>query len=126
MGFWHYAAKGVRTTGVDMMKVMFDAQENGKDISDDLYLRMDAGKITGQHPEYTFPGHAAWLDWPWKLHRIEREGGIRFELYSIAADSMETTNLADQHRKRVQFMRDELEQWQLSVIRSLNGEDYEK
>jgi hypothetical protein len=68
-------------------------------------------------------GHAAWTDWPWKLHRIE---GDTYELYNLETDPNETTDLAStaNHQKRVALMKAELRGWMKSVVRSVNGEDY--
>ncbi len=86
----------------------------------------ETGQIIRQYPEDDFPGHAAWLDWPWKLHRIEKEDSVRVELYSLVDDPMENNNLEHEYIDRVQSMKDELEEWQKSVVRSLNGDDYKK
>jgi hypothetical protein len=40
-------------------------------------------------------------------------------------DPMEASDLAEGHKEQVEKMKAELESWQQSVIRSLNGEDYE-
>ena len=56
----------------------------------------------------TFPGHAAWLDWPWKLHRIEKNNEVKCELYSLTTDPMEETDVSDQNKERVQQMKLEL------------------
>ncbi len=73
----------------------------------------------------TFPGHAAWLDWPWKLHRIEgKKGDVEYQLYSLLDDPMEENNLLEQHPQRVKKMKAELKKWQVSVLESLNGKDY--
>ena len=85
---------------------------------------MDAGEITTKYPEDAFPGHAAWLDWPWKLHRIEKGDKIHFELYHLDDDPEESVNLIDQFPGRANDMQSHLEKWQGSVIRSLNGADY--
>ena len=45
-------------------------------------------------------------------------------LFNLVKDRDETTNLIDDHADRVKAMTDSLEEWQTSVIRSLNGEDY--
>jgi hypothetical protein len=73
----------------------------------------------------TFPGHAAWLDWPWKLHRIEKNNEVKCELYSLTTDPMEETDVSDQNKERVQQMKLELKKWQESVVHSLNSDDYE-
>jgi hypothetical protein len=86
---------------------------------------LDAGEITKQYPLDSFPGHAAWLDWPWKLHRIHpKKGDIKFELYNLADDSAEQNDLATQNADRVNSMESQLESWLASVVHSLNGRDY--
>jgi arylsulfatase A-like enzyme len=85
---------------------------------------LDAGKITRQYPEDRFPGHAAWLDWPWKLHRIEKEGPARIELYNLSDDPQEGRDLATAQPDRTESMRRQLETWLSSVGRRLNGKDY--
>ena len=74
-------------------------------------------------PEDITTGHAAWNDWPWKLHRID---GNKFELYNLTTDPMESFDLSknNQHKQRLERMKKELDVWMRSVIRSLNGEDY--
>jgi hypothetical protein len=94
-------------------------------VPDSFRLRLDAGEIGEEHPEGSLPGHAAWLDWPWKLHRIENEEGeVALELYDLANDSEEANNLLSDHGDRVASMTAELEAWQRSVVASLNGQDY--
>ena len=125
IGFWDYPARGVRTPSKEFMSELLAAQKAGNEAGDESRLRPDAGKITRQYPEDTFPGHSAWLDWPWKLHRIEAEKGLELALYNLAADPQERNNMAAKYPERAESMRAELEQWQKSVIRSLNGEDYQ-
>ena len=90
-------------------------------------MRKDAGVLSEEYPEDSFPGEAAWLDWPWKLHRKEDKGDaskLRLELYNLEADPMEAKDLLQRHRRRATAMRGELELWLASVARSLNGKDY--
>ena len=79
--------------------------------------------MTPQFAEATANGHAAWNDWPWKLHRID---GQRYELYNLEKDPMESNDLVADPRYREQFssMSAALDAWMRSVVRSLNGEDY--
>lgn len=71
------------------------------------------------------PGHSAWLDGDWKLHRIPQSSGeFRYELYHLGEDAAETIDRADQQPERVQQMQRELLDWQRSVVHSLNGGDY--
>ncbi|MCC6142258.1 MAG: sulfatase-like hydrolase/transferase [Candidatus Hydrogenedentes bacterium] len=125
IGFWEYPAKGVRTPSDEWMKELLEAQAQGEEPQDKSRLRLDAGEITRQYPLDRFPGHAAWLDWPWKLHRIEdEEGAVKLELYQLQADGMEAKDLAYTETDRVAAMQAEMENWLRSVVRSLNGEDY--
>lgn len=145
MGFWSYPGRGIKTPSAAWMAELLKAQQAGDIDGDDARLRKDAGKITKQYPEDTFPGHSAWIDWPWKLHRIDgadrepkkgrkgkaksnklstRTKGIKFELYNLAEDPMETNDLSTRHGDRVNAMRASLEAWLASVTHSLNGKDY--
>ena len=73
----------------------------------------------------SLPGHAAWLDWPWKLHRIQdKTGSVVWELYHLEQDSMEAINLILQKAEMANSMGTKLEQWQNSVLNSMNGGDY--
>ena len=87
----------------------------------------DAGEIKDQVPAGTRNGHAAWTDWPWKLHRIAGTKGrdATYELYNLAQDPMETSNLAGRQAGRVDAMAEALDAWMGSVVNSLNGRDYE-
>jgi arylsulfatase len=124
MGFWDYPAKGIRTPSAEFMAELLEQQETGVKDSGPPRLRLDAGNLDKQYPEDTFPGHAAWLDWPWKLHRKEKEGEVVVELYNLADDPDEKRDLADEHTERATGMRAALETWLVSVVRSLNGKDY--
>jgi arylsulfatase A-like enzyme len=124
MGFWNHSTPGIATPSKQWMASLYQAQQAGQEVDDPARLFLDAGKITTQHPEDNFPGHAAWLDWPWKLHRIDTKGRRKVELYNLAEDPDESDDQADRHRDRVKSMQTQLEAWLLSVIRSLNGRDY--
>ncbi len=80
------------------------------------------------------PGHAAWLDWPYKLHTNPVAGrgkkgakdgeAMPTLLYDVSKDPKETTDLAAQQPERVAKMTAALEAWQASVEKSLTGADY--
>ena len=137
IGFWNHSAGGRGVLSTKLMADLLKAQKAGEKIDPHTYGR-DAGKVTKQYPPNSFPGHAAWLDWPWKLHRIQGAGkakgkakakaksqaGVRFELYNLADDPREKKDLARQDAARAKAMKADLEAWQASVIRSLNGKDY--
>jgi len=125
MGFWDHPTGGIGTPSKKWMASLLAAQQAGKDVDDPWRLRLDAGEITKQYPEDNFPGHAAWLDWPWKLHRIEKNDHVTFELYNLAADSKESNDVFDAQSVRAKSMSVQLEAWLTSVARSLNGKDYQ-
>ncbi|MDF1816388.1 MAG: hypothetical protein P1V20_29580, partial [Verrucomicrobiales bacterium] len=84
-------------------------------------------KNVNEFPQLTrgdYEGHAAWNDWPWKLHRIEKGDEVVFELYRLDTDPMETKDLAAGASGRVEKMKAALEQWQSSVYDSWEGKDY--
>jgi len=125
MGFWNHPTRGIKTPSHEWMSELLEVQKAGKESSETFRLRLDAGQISKQYPEDTFPGHAAWLDWPWKLHRIQgKTGKVKLELYNLAEDPREQKDLVTKHTDRVNSMKSHLEAWQASVVRSLNGKDY--
>ena len=124
MGFWDHPTGGIGTPSKKLMSELLELQKSGKEVDDPSRLRLDAGKIDKKYSEDSFPGHAAWLDWPWKLHRIETKKGLKLELYNLIKDPEEKNDLSAQNVKRSGVMKDKLEEWQRSVVRSLNGEDY--
>jgi len=125
MGFWNHPTPGIRTPSAEWMSELLEAQKAGRDITDEARIRSNAGRIDTQYPTATFPGHSAWLDWPWKLHRIHlRDKPLTIELYNLVDDHQETTDRSAEHPERIQAMLADLEEWLRSVVRSLNGEDY--
>jgi arylsulfatase A-like enzyme len=125
MGFWNHPTGGISTPSAKWMKELLDAQAAGAEPTDTERLRLDAGDVSQQYPEDEFPGHSAWHDWPWKLHRIPgKEGDVRLELYNLADDPGEERDVVAQQSDRAGAMRAELEGWLASVVRSLNGKDY--
>ena len=125
MGFWQYTRRGKITPGDRWMADLLKAQSEGKAITDSSMLDLDAGKIAHQYPEDMFPGEAAWLDWPYKLLRFQKHSDeIKPELYHLEKDPMEQNDLSEKDNVKVNAMMKQLENWQKSVIQSLNGEDY--
>jgi hypothetical protein len=106
------------------MTELFEAQKQGNIVGDSARLRIGDIKIAPS-PMDSLPGHAAWLDWPWKLHRIQdKTGSTTWELYDLKNDSMEQVNLLKSQSEKVASMKSMLEQWQYSVLKSMNGGDY--
>ncbi len=126
IGFWDHTAPGISTPSAEWMGELLTAQQAGGDLPPNA-ASVEAGVLPNPpHPLDSFPGHSAWIDGDWKLHRIEqpRTGTVRLELYDLAADPMETTDLAATQAARGAAMQQQLEAWLRSVVRSLNGEDY--
>jgi arylsulfatase A-like enzyme len=124
MGFWDYPAKGISTPSAKWMAELLEAQKAGG-AGNPERLRLDAAEIKQQYPEDTFPGHSAWLDWPWKLHRIQgKKANVKWELYNLGKDLGEKNDVLARQSNRAASMRSRLEAWLASVARSLNGKDY--
>lgn len=128
MGFWKSNEGGISTPSDQWMREELAAQKAGKEYHDRSRLMVDAAEIGQQYSRDQHPGHSAWLDWPWKLHRISgsknQPDKITVELYNLEDDPMETTDLAAQDAPRVQRMSKALDNWLDSVVDSLNGNDY--
>lgn len=124
MGFWEYPVRGRSRKSDELLKAIRAEQQGGQPISrEDADL--DAAKITEQYSTEELPGHAAWVDGPFKLHRLAGKGKkVTYELYDLAKDPTEKTDVIAKHPDRADRMRAGLEAWQQSVIRSFNGEDY--
>ena len=125
IGFWHNFQAGQSTHSDRIQKAIMEKQQAGAPLPHDPpRIRKDVDEFP-QFPEDTATGHAAWNDWPWKLHRIN---GKRFELYNLTDDPMETTDCSThpEHQQRFGRMKKELDAWMHSVVRSLNGKDYKQ
>ena len=110
------------------MDELYADQQAGREPADPVRLFADAGQIKTKVPLDKFPGHAAWLDNAWKLHRIEdkKNHTVKWELYDLAADPKEASDLATKEPQRTAAMRTQLEAWLKSVASSLNGADYSR
>jgi arylsulfatase A-like enzyme len=126
MGFWDFPVPGISTPSRVWMSELLEAQRLGKEPEDTWKLRLDAGETKARYSESLYPGHAAWITDGWKLHRIADQTGnvVSFELFNLNEDPAEENDLAGQEPSRVQELTRDLETWQASVIRSLNGQDY--
>ncbi len=127
LGFWSTGQRGISTPSAEWMRQELAAQQAGREYFDESRRLLDAGVIADRYGVEDFPGHAAWLDWPWKLHRIaasKNSQQVRFELYDLQADPQEEQDLVQQQPQRVADMQAELDQWLKSVVDSLHGHDY--
>jgi len=124
IGFWHYPSPGIRTPSEQWMPELLAAQREGRAITDESRLFLDAGTIV-PFPEDDDRGHAVWLDWPWKLHFIRHpDGSQHSELYHLETDPMEKHCRAGVERERWWTMWAQMEIWMAGVHKSLNGGDY--
>lgn len=123
MGFWHGFQQGEATWSDRIIKALMEAQQAGKpNPYPDRLL-----KNVNEFPTFDksdLRGHAAWNAWPWKLHRIEQQGNVTFELYHLVDDPMETNDRSRQQSERAAEMKISLEAWQRSVLDSWSGKDY--
>jgi arylsulfatase A-like enzyme len=123
VGFWHNYEKGQLTYSDRIIKRLMEAQLAGestpfperilKNVKE--FPKLERGK---------YNGHAAWLKWPWKLHRIEKNGQVQIELYNLETEPMEANDVASEEKEKTANMLQELENWQASVFDSLEGKDY--
>ncbi len=129
MGFWVHPTPGVPRKSHELLAQMRKEQQEGIPPGEDVSQEGTLHQKYGVAPP--FRGHAAWLDGRWKLHQIpnskpgdDTAGFFTYELYDLDADREEATDVATQHADRVTAMAKALEEWQVSVMRSLNREDY--
>lgn len=125
MGFWHLFQPGQATWSDRIQKAIMQKQQAGAPTPHNPQrMQKDVAEFP-QFPEDTTTGHAAWTDWPWKLHRIN---GTTWELYNLATDPEEAVNLISHpaQQQRAEQMQNALADWMASVIRSLNGKDYQQ
>ena len=123
MGFWHNFQGGQSTRSDAILKDIMEKQRAGvPPPHNPERMKKDVNEFP-QFPEDTATGHAAWNDWPWKLHRIN---GKTYELYHLGNDPKEQTDLSThpEHRQRFERMQKELDIWMRSVVQSINGGDY--
>jgi arylsulfatase A-like enzyme len=126
MGFWDYRISGIGTPSARWMGELLEAQQAGGDLEPHPSSRRAARLPDPAYPLDAYPGHAAWIDGDWKLHRLARkEGDVGWELYNLATDPAEESDLAATQGERTDRMRGELEAWLKSVVRSLNGDDFD-
>ncbi len=122
MGFWVYPEPGVGVASTKLLEAM-TREQSGEGPAPPP--SPDPGIMTKRYPEDSLPGPAAWIDGDYKLHRKAPKGAAAtYTLFDLSKDAQEKVDLAGRESERVAHMKAELEAWQKSVIRSLNGEDY--
>lgn len=126
IGFWTMPVRGISTPSKKWMTELLAAQAKGTEPDDPVRVRLDAAEIKPRDKNRRLVGHSAWIEGDWKLHRIKKrkQKQVRWELYNLAEDPNETTNLVDEQPERVAKMKRALLAWQRSVLGSLHGDDY--
>ena len=125
MGFWDTIAKGISTPSLQWMGELLEAQQAGGDLEPHESSMHAAELPDPPHSRDSFPGHAAWIDGDWKLHRIEDEAGaVSWELYDLASDPREEHDVIGEQAALAAQLRRPFVEWLESVVDSLNGEDY--
>ncbi len=126
IGFWDHPTGGVSTPAKAWMDELLAEQKAGREPNDPKKLFSTAGMLDKKYPLDKFPGHAAWLDGSWKLHRIEnaKSVDVKWELYDLAKDPKEANNVLAAEPKRAAAMKQQLNDSLAAVVHSLNGDDY--
>ncbi|MBI3281701.1 MAG: sulfatase-like hydrolase/transferase, partial [Acidobacteria bacterium] len=121
LGFWVYPERGIPVRSTELLQELAREQSGQSPAP---AAAPESSAVMQRYPEDHFPGPAAWIDGDYKLHRKEQSGAPAYRLFDLAKDPQEKTDLGARHAGRVARMRAELEAWQKSVVRSLNGRDY--
>ncbi|MED5495663.1 MAG: sulfatase-like hydrolase/transferase [Verrucomicrobiota bacterium] len=126
MGFWTYHNRGYGRHARRMLEALRQEQLDGNQKP-----AAPEGQIGHFHPADNLPGHSAWIEGDYKLHRIPMKKNatqFNYELYHLVNDPKESNNLLNEDKsrlaKRFGRMKADLVTWQQSVINSLNGRDY--
>ena len=119
LGFWTYPMAGKGKRSSDLLRALEQSEKTGETIPP--ISADEAVAFAAKYPTDAFPGHAAWIDGRYKLHRLAAD---KFELYDLVADREEQRDLAATEAARVAKMKTALEAWQRSVLNSLNGGDF--
>ena len=122
MGFWHYPTGGRSMRARQMLEALRAEQKAGKQTP-----APKAGFVDKKYPLDEFPGPSAWISGEWKLHRVPDKAGtnIDYKLFHLRRDVAEKIDLAAVQPERLSRMKTELASWQKSVLKSLNGADYQ-
>jgi arylsulfatase A-like enzyme len=124
LGFWSYPAQGIPVRSHDLLQEL--AREQSGEAPPQPASPLPASS-SATYPEDRYPGPAAWIEGDYKLHRKapdEGDGPVTYSLYHLGNDSREENDIAASEPDRVARMQTALEQWQQSVLRSMNGKDY--
>ena len=125
IGFWHQFTGGQSTYSDKTIKALMEAQQAGQPTPFPGRILKNVNEFPTYGPKAHQSGHAALLDWPFKVHAIYGKKKTSWELYDLSKDPMETTLLNKAHRDRFVTMQKQLITWQKSVLSSHSGRDYQ-
>ncbi len=126
LGFWVYPEGGRPVRSAELIDELARHQAAGQPLPPDR-RDADAATIHEKYSDTDPPGHAAWIDNSFKLHRIPTKSGpASYALFVLSTDPQEKSDLAPTDSARVEKMKTELQAWQKAVIHSLNGGDYRR
>ena len=105
-----------------------DAQQAGKPNPHPERVLKNVNEFPARKPlpNGSYPGHAAVIDWPYKIHAISSGKSTRYEFYNLEKDPMEATDLSKENSAAFKKMKMFIGSWQRSVMDSLEGKDYPK
>ena len=125
IGIWHKFTGGQSTWSDRIIKRLMEAEQTNQPNP----FPGRVLKNVNDFPKYTATshqsGHAALLDWPFKIHAIYGKKKTTWELYDLSNDPMETTPLNEKQSDRLAVMQKQLTAWQKSVLKSHAGHDYQ-
>lgn len=126
LGFWDAAVAGFGTPSDRILAGIAQKQAADEAVTDPAALGLPPAPLEWKHAPGVYPGHAAWLDQHWKLHRITPKAGgkARWELYDLADDPREAHDVSADEPERLAKLQVALENWLRSVTDSLQGKDY--
>jgi arylsulfatase A-like enzyme len=126
LGFWRYPSAGSGTPSTKLLQELAREQLEGKVVPASEKTTFRSGVLNPEFEGIELPGHSAWIDDNFKLHRVANEDGeVQFSLFDLSIDPVEQIDLFHQEAEKASRMRAELESWQRSVLRSMNGRDYQ-
>jgi hypothetical protein len=112
LGFWVIPAEGRMVSSTALLR----AQSEGR--GEALEVEPPSPRPPDDHE-----GLVAWIDGDYKLLGLYSPTGASvIRLFDLASDPAEEHDLAREQPERAARMRAALEDWQRSVVRSLNGE----
>jgi len=126
LGFWKYPERGHPVRSTQLLEELAEAQAAGRQSSaSKKKAASESAQIIRRYSDKVLPGHAAWIAGNYKLHRrFGKSAQVTYTLFDLLKDPAEKNDLADLEPARLEKMKAQLDTWQRSVIKSLNGEDY--